>query len=139
MRFGDVYHQKRDALLILLVQLVESGNLPPKWRSSVAAEDQHDGLALIQNRKPHLPSLVELKKRKIWRGVSQVEFTGTGMKPCSFKGEKKKWNWARHSLHHSTEGFWRLIHRPPDHTAEKPIQYHQNYSRPHQAFADRRP
>ena len=46
--FGDVDHQKRDAILILLVEFIEGGNLPPEWRSSVAAEDQHDGLLLVQ-------------------------------------------------------------------------------------------
>jgi hypothetical protein len=28
--------------LVLLRQLVQGGNLPPKWRSSIAAENQHD-------------------------------------------------------------------------------------------------
>jgi hypothetical protein len=36
--FGDVDGQKRDAIFVLLVELIEGGNLPPKRRSSVTAE-----------------------------------------------------------------------------------------------------
>jgi hypothetical protein len=46
MRLGDVDNQKRNLILVLLIQLVESGYLPPEGRSGVAAEDEHHGLAL---------------------------------------------------------------------------------------------
>jgi hypothetical protein len=46
MRLGDVDHQKRYLTFVLLVQLVESGYLPPEGRSGVAAEDEHYRLAL---------------------------------------------------------------------------------------------
>ena len=48
MRFGDVDDHKGNAIAELLIQFVKSGSLPPKWRSSVAAEDEHDRLLLIQ-------------------------------------------------------------------------------------------
>jgi hypothetical protein len=38
MRFGNVDHQKSNPPAILLVELIEDRNLPPKWRSGVAAE-----------------------------------------------------------------------------------------------------
>ena len=41
--FGDVDHVKCDETVIPLVQFVERGNLPAKWRSSVAAKDEHHG------------------------------------------------------------------------------------------------
>jgi MFS family permease len=44
MGLGDVYGQKGDTILVLLVELVEGGNLPPKGRSSVTAKDEHDRL-----------------------------------------------------------------------------------------------
>jgi hypothetical protein len=44
MRFLDIDHVKRDAILIFLVKLIERGNLPAKRRSSVAAKDENDGL-----------------------------------------------------------------------------------------------
>jgi hypothetical protein len=49
MRLGDVNHEKADAIAILLIQLVERGNLPPEWWSSVAAEQDHHWPALIQS------------------------------------------------------------------------------------------
>jgi hypothetical protein len=50
VRLGDVYHQERDLLSILLVELIEGSNLPPKRRSSVASENQDDWLSLSGKR-----------------------------------------------------------------------------------------
>jgi hypothetical protein len=47
---GNVYHQERDLLSILLIELVEGRNLPPKRRSSVAAEYQDNRLSLSGKR-----------------------------------------------------------------------------------------
>ena len=44
MRLKDVDGVERNLALVLLGQLVQGGNLPPKWRSRVAPEDQDDGL-----------------------------------------------------------------------------------------------
>ena len=44
MRLCDVDNQERDLLPVLIVELVERGNLPPERRSSIAAEKQHDRL-----------------------------------------------------------------------------------------------
>jgi hypothetical protein len=44
VRLDDVDDQERDLLVVLVIELVEGGNLPPKGRSSVAAEDKHDRL-----------------------------------------------------------------------------------------------
>ena len=41
MSFLDVDHEKRDAVFVLLIHLVERGNLPAKWRSSVAPKNQN--------------------------------------------------------------------------------------------------
>ena len=46
MRFRDVDDEETNFVLVLIVKLVESGNLPPEGRSSVAAEDEDNGLAL---------------------------------------------------------------------------------------------
>src|SRR5437868_443561 len=43
VRFEDVDGVKLNLLPVVVVELVERGNLPPKWRSGVAAEDQHHG------------------------------------------------------------------------------------------------
>jgi hypothetical protein len=70
--FGDVYGQERNPALVLLVELVEGGNLPPKGRSSVAAKDEHHRLSRGERRQLDTPRLVELHQRKIWRGISYV-------------------------------------------------------------------
>jgi hypothetical protein len=47
MRFGNVDHQESNPPAILLVELIEGRNLPPEWRSSVAAEYQNHRLPLV--------------------------------------------------------------------------------------------
>src|ERR1700740_803217 len=42
MRLGDVHHQKLNLIPILLIELVESGHLPPEWRSGITAKHEHD-------------------------------------------------------------------------------------------------
>ena len=44
MRLDDVDDQERYLLVVLVIELVEGGNLPPEGRSSVAAEDKDDWL-----------------------------------------------------------------------------------------------
>jgi hypothetical protein len=44
VRFANVNHVERHLIAILLVELVESGNLPPKGRSRVAAKHEDHGL-----------------------------------------------------------------------------------------------
>jgi hypothetical protein len=44
MSLKDVDRIKTDFVLVLIGQLVQGGNLPPKWRSGVAPENQHDRL-----------------------------------------------------------------------------------------------
>jgi hypothetical protein len=43
---GDVNHQERDLIFVLLVELIEGRNLPPEGRSSVASEYQDNRLSL---------------------------------------------------------------------------------------------
>jgi hypothetical protein len=47
MRFRNVNNQECNAPAILFVKLIESGNLPPEWRSRVAAEYQNHRLQLV--------------------------------------------------------------------------------------------
>jgi hypothetical protein len=44
MRLKDIYSVESDLVAVLLGQFVQGGNLPPKGRSRVAAEDQDDRL-----------------------------------------------------------------------------------------------
>lgn len=44
MGFQNIYSVEIDLAFISLGQPVQGGNLPPKWRSCIAAEDQNDRL-----------------------------------------------------------------------------------------------
>jgi hypothetical protein len=46
MRLGDVDDEEGGLFSVLLIELVEGGNLPPERRSSVTTEDKHDRLML---------------------------------------------------------------------------------------------
>src|ERR1700733_12167766 len=47
----DVYGIEIDLILILPCKLVQGGNLPPKWRSGVAPEDQYYRVRCPQRRQ----------------------------------------------------------------------------------------
>jgi len=51
MRFVNVNDVERDTLAVLLVELVERGNLPAKRRSSIAAKNQYDRLFATKGRE----------------------------------------------------------------------------------------
>jgi hypothetical protein len=48
MRFEDVNGIELRLVSELLIQLIESGNLPPERRSSVTAEDEHNRFAVAE-------------------------------------------------------------------------------------------
>lgn len=50
VRLGNVNHQERDLISILLIKLIEGRNLPPKRRSSVASKYEHHRLTLRGKR-----------------------------------------------------------------------------------------
>jgi hypothetical protein len=51
MGLQDVDDKKRNVLIVLIVERVEGGNLPPEWRSGIAAEYQDDRLMGRQRRQ----------------------------------------------------------------------------------------
>jgi len=111
VRLGNVHHQKRDLLSVLLVELVEGRNLPPKWRSSVASEDQHHRLSLSGKRRQlHLCAFVQLRQSKVGRRISHTQFAGTSTHPQGFKWKHEKRNRTRYSRHDPRKGLWRLPH-----------------------------
>jgi hypothetical protein len=61
MGFENVDGQESDIFAILLVELVESRNLLPKWRSGVAAKNQHDGLLVGERCQLNFFGLIELQ------------------------------------------------------------------------------
>jgi len=70
MRFENVDRQKCHLLAVLVVELIESGNLPPEGRSSIAAEDQHNGL--VKGRQPDPIGFVEFQQVEVRCGVARL-------------------------------------------------------------------
>lgn len=70
MRFQDVNSVKLHTLTIVVVELVERGNLPPKWRSRVAAEDQYYRLVVANGCQAHMRALIKSGQREFRRGVA---------------------------------------------------------------------
>jgi len=59
---------------ILLVQLVESGNLPPEGRSGVTAKNQNDWFTLRrEGRQLNLPALIEFGQVEIRGGIAGMQ------------------------------------------------------------------
>jgi hypothetical protein len=53
VRLGDVHHEKRDFVSVLIVELIEGRNLPPEWWSSITAENHDHRLPLVQGGEPN--------------------------------------------------------------------------------------
>jgi hypothetical protein len=53
MCLEDINRVERNSVFVLIGQLVQSGNLPPEWRSCVAAKYQHHRFRLPQRAKLH--------------------------------------------------------------------------------------
>jgi hypothetical protein len=111
MRFRDVHHQKINLVSVLLVELIESGNLPPEWRSGVTAKNENDWLACgAQVRKLNGGGLIKFGEREVRRGVPNVKIAGAGMGPQSLKRECQKSDWTRQLRHKARESLRRLSH-----------------------------
>jgi hypothetical protein len=111
VRLSDVHDQERDLLSILLVELVEGRNLPPKRRSSVASKYEHDRLALRSKRRQlHLRTFIQLRQSKVRRGISHLQFAGTSAHPQGLKWKHEECDWTRYSSHDPGKGLRRLPH-----------------------------
>ena len=82
----DVDDEEIDLIAVLAVELVESGNLPPEGRSSVAAEHQHDGLAGESIGKPDAAVAVVSFEMEIGGGGTDLERASAGDGPEAFEG-----------------------------------------------------
>ena len=82
MRLGDVDDQKRDLILILLIQLVEGGHLPPERRSGVAAKHEYHGVVLRGKRRElDLLGLVQFGQREVGRAIAHGQCSRPRMQP----------------------------------------------------------
>ena len=117
MRLGDIDDQKRNFVLILIVELVEGGNLPPERRSSVAAENHDDRLCFVQFGQANGAGFVELAQREIWRWIADVDYSRACPRPHGFKWADEKY-FPRQMHHHPPEFFRSAMHCAPHETYE---------------------
>jgi hypothetical protein len=111
MRLRDVDNEERDPISVLLVEFVESGNLPPEWRSGVTAEDENYGATLRREAgQPDRSGLAEFRQGEVWGCITEVQCASTGLRPERFKGEQEKWDWAGQFRHEPGKGLRGLAH-----------------------------
>src|SRR5579884_1604740 len=69
MRFEDVHGVELHTRSVFVVKLVESGNLPPKWRSSIAAKDKHYRLPGLERREAYMRRFIQSGQTEIGSGI----------------------------------------------------------------------
>jgi len=123
VRFGDIDDEKSNFVFIVLVELIEGGNLPPEGWSSVASEDEYDR-ALLRGElgDANLCGLVELDQGKIWRRVAYLQAACAGMGPQGFKGKDQECDRPWDSSHEAGKSFGRLLHNAVQDSAGKDPQ-----------------
>jgi hypothetical protein len=94
MRLIDVNDEESHVVSVLLVEPVERGNLPAKRRSSIAAEDEYDGLFAAKRREGDGTGVVEQWKREVGRLVADLQMAAAGLLPHGFEREEEKRHWA---------------------------------------------
>src|SRR5579859_6027862 len=62
--FEDVHRVKRHTRSVVVVKLVEGRNLPPEWRSGVAAKDEDDGFVVANRSQGRLRAVIEAGQGK---------------------------------------------------------------------------
>ena len=121
MGFDDVDNEECYSVAVLVVELVKGGNLPPEWRSSVAAEDEHHGLFRCERRELDRGGLVELIEGEVRGGITGLQMSGARMRPHRFEWSHEE-HCVREMLHDAAEGFGRLMHGPPDESDERDVE-----------------
>lgn len=66
---------------VFAVDAVKLGNLPAKWRSSVAAEDEYNRTAATHLGEPHTLAVIRGFELEIGRGVTGIQTAGTSPHP----------------------------------------------------------
>jgi hypothetical protein len=72
MRFKNVNSVESDLVAILISQLVQGGNLPPKRRSRVAAKNQNDWTVRPKRSQISRTTILKLLHHQVRRGVTDV-------------------------------------------------------------------
>jgi len=113
MRLQDVDRVEINLALVLLGQFVQGGNLPPKRRSGVAAEDENDGLIYPKRRQFDGHPGIECLDCEVGRFTAYIERAFARAGPHGFKGKEKVGRHG-HFCHDMPEDFGWLTHGPVD-------------------------
>ena len=73
MCFRYIDDVEGDLILVSGVQIVERGNLPAKWRSSIASKNQNNRLRSSKRRKCYVTGMVKERKGEIGSGISDMK------------------------------------------------------------------
>src|ERR1044072_7946841 len=127
MRLGNVNDEELHLIPIVLVQLVEGGHLPPERWSGITAKNENHRLALRgEGRKLELRALVQLGKRKLGRGRSNLYAARARMQPEVLKRQHQECHLLWNSRHHLTKPFGRTTHDAVKRNAADGPQYREH-------------
>lgn len=90
MSLGDVNHQESGLASVLVVELIEGGNLPPEGRSSVTAENHDYWLFGVDLREANCGGVIELAQDKIRSRVAKLQMTSAGPRPQRLEWDHQK-------------------------------------------------
>jgi hypothetical protein len=116
MGLKNVDGEEGHLLAVLIVELVEGRNLPPEGRSSVAAEDEDDGL--VECRELNAVGLIQFEEVEVGGGIAGLEVASAGLHPERLEWGEEKDDRTGHVRHDAGEFLRRLMHRPVHETDE---------------------
>jgi hypothetical protein len=125
MGFTDVYDEECDFALVLVVELVEGGNLPPEWRSRVAAEDHHYGLGFVEFGELNGAGFIDLCECEVGGGVANVNRASAGVGPQGFEWADEE-DLPGEMHHYAGKAFGRAVHDAP-HEANESCPKDEDY------------
>lgn len=111
MRLKYVNGVEVDLAMVLLGELVQGGNLPPKRRSGIAPEYQDDRPVCPKGREIGWSVVFQLFESKCWSGITNAQVPIARRHPQSLK-RKHEIGRHGHLRHHVAEDLRRLMHGP---------------------------
>ena len=89
MSFKDIYGIEINFILVLSGELVQGGNLPPKWWSSIAPEDQDNGLRGPERRQRYGCVRLQCLNTEVRSDIAHIQMTIACLSPHRLKREKE--------------------------------------------------
>jgi hypothetical protein len=100
--FQNLNHVENRPVFVLVVELVERGNLPAKRRSGITPEDEHHGLLPAERGELDSGVLIGSGQVEVRSGIAHVEASRPRYEPERLEGDKHHQR-LRHMAHHLAE------------------------------------